>query len=89
MWRRPALPRSRSRRAPDRPEAAADSLAPTSADGIRAGLGLPVAFGAKEVGEAAGVGQTKAYAWIAEWKRHGWVEKVGYGQYQRTVNFGQ
>ena len=33
--------------------------------------------------------QARAYLWIANWKRHGWIESAGYGQYKKTEKFGE
>jgi hypothetical protein len=31
----------------------------------------------------------RAYQWVADWKRKNWIETVGFGQYRKTVTFGE
>ena len=32
--------------------------------------------------------QGRSYAWIAEWKRRGWIQTVGFNTYRKTERFG-
>lgn len=32
--------------------------------------------------------KTRAYYWIAQWKRKSWIETVGFGSYRKTADFG-
>ena len=34
-------------------------------------------------------GSQRAYLWVSNWKRHLWIESVGYGQYRKTARFGE
>lgn len=61
---------------------------PHSAEGIALGRTLlnpwtPTDLQARLDGE-----KTRAYYWIAQWKRKGWIDTVGVGQYRKTEAFG-
>lgn len=64
------------------------SVTPISEAGIRIGRTLQDPFSATDLQVRLDGDKTRAYYWVAQWKRKDWIDTVGFAQYRKTERFG-
>jgi len=64
-------------------------LTPCSDGAIRIGRTLSDPFTPMDLRARLDGPHQRAYQWVADWKRKNWIETVGFGQYRKTVTFGE
>lgn len=64
-------------------------LPPGAAEAIRIAQTFNGSFSATDVAARLDKDAARAPLLLADWKARGWIERVGFGQYQRTEKFGK
>lgn len=85
---RPAL---KIEREPEATESDKDNrgVSALSAEGVRIGRTLIDPWSATDLQARLDGVKGRAFEWISLWKRKGWIDTVGFGQYRKTASFGE
>lgn len=65
------------------------SLTPLDNAAVQIGKTLSEPFTPTDLRSRLDGAPIRANNWIAAWKRQGWIETCGFGQYRRTKTFGE
>ena len=66
-----------------------ESITPLADEALSIGRTLGNPFTPTDLSARLDGESKRAYNWLAAWKRKGWIETCGFGQYRKTPTFGE